>query len=556
MDLFHNTLRIAGVALGNCVHVGGISSFLSRAEDYGCRTELLGAAVSIDDVIRYVSLEKPDILAVSYRLTPTSGQSILEHLMREMRRFPETDVIFGGTEAVEIVARKVGGFREYFSGVDAEHLVELFLDKAVNGSECNVHRSSDLSDPVADLFKRRSVDFIGKPLIRHHYGQPELMQTLEGVEAIAKAKVVDVISLATDQNAQEFFFTPEVMDKKLDGAGGVPVREESDLRKIWQASQQGNFPRLRTYAGTQNLEKWAKLSIKTINQCWGTIPLTWYSELDGRSNRELEQAIVENKALMKFYAQRDLPVEVNEAHHWSLRDASDSIAVVMGYLAALNAKDAGVRQYVAQYMFNTPAYTSQANDLAKMLAMASLIEGLHCSTFDSYREVRAGLTHFAPNLNEAKGQLASATQTMMCFKPHIVHVVAFSEASHAAAAEEVIESVEIVNGVIKNLNKGQLEFENSRQIIKRKEEILNDVRVILSAVETLGLKMDCNAPLTNARVLSRAINSGIIDAPHLVGQTGAAGLIKTAPIAGGCYSINPETRKVWSEEERLESLRL
>ncbi|HOJ22917.1 MAG TPA: methionine synthase, partial [Armatimonadota bacterium] len=91
---------------------------------------------------------------------------------------------------------------------------------------------------------------------------------------------------------------------------------------------------------------------------------------------------------MRWYAERGLPVEVNEAHHWSLREAHDAVAVAMAYLAAYNARSVGVRHYIAQYMFNTPAGTYAAMDLAKMLAKIELIESLHTEQFTTYRQVR------------------------------------------------------------------------------------------------------------------------------------------------------------------------
>ena len=57
---------------------------------------------------------------------------------------------------------------------------------------------------------------------------------------------------------------------------------------------------------------------------------------------------------MRWHAERGIPVEANEPHHWGLRDAHDVIPVVMAYLSARNAKKAGVRHYVSQYMFNVP----------------------------------------------------------------------------------------------------------------------------------------------------------------------------------------------------------
>ena len=61
---------------------------------------------------------------------------------------------------------------------------------------------------------------------------------------------------------------------------------------------------------------------------------------------------------MRWHAEHGVPVEMNESHHWSLRDAPDVVAVVAAYLAAYNARAAGVRDYVQQLMFNNPPCTS------------------------------------------------------------------------------------------------------------------------------------------------------------------------------------------------------
>ena len=41
---------------------------------------------------------------------------------------------------------------------------------------------------------------------------------------------------------------------------------------------------------------------------------------------------------MKWHGDRNIPVEVNGSHHWSLRDAHDAIGVATAFLAAYNAK--------------------------------------------------------------------------------------------------------------------------------------------------------------------------------------------------------------------------
>jgi hypothetical protein len=72
---------------------------------------------------------------------------------------------------------------------------------------------------------------------------------------------------------------------------------------------------------------------------------------------------------MAFYGACGIPVELNEPHHWGMRDAPDVICVVSAYLSAYNARAFGVRDYLAQLMFNSPPGLSDAMDLAKMLAM-------------------------------------------------------------------------------------------------------------------------------------------------------------------------------------------
>ena len=66
---------------------------------------------------------------------------------------------------------------------------------------------------------------------------PLLEETIRGVGEIAEARALDVLSIAPDQNAQEFFFRPESMRPELDGAGGVMVRSPDDFRMIFKATR-------------------------------------------------------------------------------------------------------------------------------------------------------------------------------------------------------------------------------------------------------------------------------------------------------------------------------
>lgn len=535
---------ILGAAIGNCVHISGLNHFLQLAEFEGYKTISLGPAVSIERLLKEIGKNNPDIIAISYRLTSEVAEKIFSELKNKIEKSPELKskkYIFGGTPSVAQVARKFNFFEKIFDGTESNDEVIAYL------------RGEDFKS-IDELYPQTLEERIKQkfpyPVIRHHFGLPSLEATIEGVKKISEAKVLDVISLGTDQNAQEFFFTPELMRPELDGAGGVPVRKPEDLRAIYEASRCGNFPLMRCYSGTNNLIKWAEMSVETINNAWAAIPLTWYSVMDGRSTRPLEISIAENQQAMKWYAERNIPVEVNESHQWSLRDAHDSLAVATAYLAAYNAKKMGVKKYVAQFMFNTPPGTSPKMDLAKMMAKNELIEELKDDNFDFYREVRAGIAHFSPIFSVAKGQLAASSLIMLYMKPHILHVVAYCEGDHAVLPDELIESCEIVHGVIKNALNGLPDTSKDKELIRRKEELKKEAKVILQAIKNFGKDLS-EDPLSDPKVLAKAIKEGILDTPHFVGNPHLCGKIKTNLINGAWYAINNRTGKILREKQRL-----
>ncbi|HML47789.1 MAG TPA: methionine synthase, partial [Clostridia bacterium] len=67
--------------------------------------------------------------------------------------------------------------------------------------------------------------------------------------------------------------------------------------------------------------------------------------------------------LIAWHGERGIPVEVNEPHHWGLRDAHDVISVAMAYISAYNARKHGAKTYVSQYMFNVPGSMDFSMDL-------------------------------------------------------------------------------------------------------------------------------------------------------------------------------------------------
>jgi len=274
--------------------------------------------------------------------------------------------------------------------------------------------------------------------------------------------------------------------------------------------------------------------------------------MDGRSKVPFPEAIAEKQAAIRFYAERGIPVEVNESHQWSLRDAHDALAVAMAFLAAYNAKKQGVRHYVQQMMHNTPPSTSPRMDLAKMLAKLDLIKPLEGPEFTVYREVRAGITSLPANEDEAKGHMAASAVYSMALKPHILHVVGFTEASHVVNPGVLIESCRIARGAVQLALKGAADPASDPAVLRRKEVLKFEAETLLRAIRILGA--DRPDPWSDPAALTRAIQCGVLDTPHFRGNPHVCGNIMTACINGGWDAVDPETRKPVTESERLSKL--
>lgn len=539
--------KILGACIGSCVHIAGILNFLNIAKNSDYETRFLGSALSIDDIISEIDEYSPNIAALSYRLSPESIMDIFDELKAKINEMPmlkNIEFILGTTRPVAEIAERTGIFTKIFTGEESSGEVEAYLKKT--------EITKTLAEPPGNLIERVKYKQ-PYPLIRHHFGRPELKETLDGIKIIANSGLLDIISIGPDQNTQEFFFHPEKMDPKQDGAGGVPIRSEEDLKKLYKASRTGNYPLLRCYSGTNDILKMARVLHNNINNAWCAIPLFWYNELDNRSNRKLLESIAENQSVMKWHGANGIPVEVNESHHWSLRYAPDAIAVAAAYLAAYNAKKMGVETYVSQYMFNTPPETSFTMDLAKMLAKIELIESLHDDSFRTIRETRAGLFSYPADLDRSKGQLASSTMLQMQLDPQIVHIVGYCEADHAAGPDDIIESTKIAERVIDNCIYGCPDMKKDKNVQERKEELLDESKTVLDRIRSLDTKNAFEDPLISPQILAAAVNSGILDAPHLSGAEAAKGAILAIFIDGKNLSANKSLEPI-TEKERLDRL--
>ncbi len=351
-----NRLTVVAAALGECVHVAGVMNFLRLAEAAGWRTVFLGPAVAIEDVIIAARREKADLVGVSYRLTPETGERLLGEFAEAADELHENGVrfAFGGTPPVAERAKAMQFFERVFDGSEPVETVLAYLkQQTVLGAW---RRGVSQYPPSSASAGNRRTRFCGITL-----ACPPWRTHWRASKRSPEAQALDVISLGIDQDAQENFYHPERQDPRRKGAGGVPVRSEDDYRALYAASQRGNYPLLRTYSGTDDFIRLAEMYVDTINIAWCAIPLFWFNQMDGRGPWDLEGSIREHQQVMQWYGKKDIPVELNEPHHWGMRDSSDAVFVVSAFLSAYNARAFGVKDYIAQIHVQQPA-RSQRRD--------------------------------------------------------------------------------------------------------------------------------------------------------------------------------------------------
>jgi len=537
---------IIGASIGGCVHVAGVAHFLDLAVDQGCRKIFAGPAVGVDKILELTRMHKADMVALGYRLTPENVLPVVEELRVKSKSLTKQPVwVFGGTAPVACAVSKLGFFDKVFDGTEDIDDCIAYL----RGIQRNVHEEEHEKTLPARVRQKQPY-----PLLRHHFGLPSYEETLEGVAVIAQSRVLDVISLGIDQNTQQFYFRPHMRNPSMDGAGGVPITGDEQFRQLKKASLCGNFPLMRCYSGTADVLPFADILHETIDNAWCAVPLFWYNDLDGRGERDLETSMRDAHELIRWHAEHGIPVELNEPHHWGLRDAHDVISVAASYLCAYHAKKLGVRHYISQYMFNIPGGISFSMDLAKVLAQIEMTESLHGDGFESYRQTRAGLPFLSGDLNVAKGQLASSTMLQMAVNPDIIHVVGYSEAEHAATPDVIIESSKIVRGVIRSCLKGNANAAADPAVKARKDDLLREAQYLLGFIREFYKEVS-DDPLFDPAVLADCVCRGILDAPHIVKNERYKGILSTRVIDGKCLAYNESTGKAITEAERMYMLK-
>ena len=340
---------VVAAAIGECVHVAGVINFLRLAETVGWRTVFMGPATPIEEIIATAKEEKADLVGISYRLTPENGEHLIASFAEQADALKSAGVqfAFGGPPPMAEKARKLGFFDINFDGTEPTEQVISFL----KGQEPGTRKEIDYPQHAIDRIRWKSP----MPLIRHHFGLPDMDATLKGIEKIAQSRMVDVISLGIDQDAQENFFHPEKQDAPRHGAGGVPVRSAKIIELVCRQPTAETTPCCAPTPAPMISSVWQRCTSIRSRSPGAAVPLYWFNQMDGRGPWDLEGSIREHQKLMACYGERNIPVEAQRSRTiGACATLHDVVFVVSAYLSAYNASAFGVKDHIVQMMFNSP----------------------------------------------------------------------------------------------------------------------------------------------------------------------------------------------------------
>ena len=140
----------------------------------------------------------------------------------------------------------------------------------------------------------------------------------------------------------------------------------------------------------------------------------------------------------------------------------------------------------------------------------------------------------------------------MALHPHIVHIVGPSEADHAASADEVIEACALARRAIENAIGGAPDMTADPRIQTRVKELTEEAQITLNAITNLA-GSEVEDPLSHSGTLAKAVKLGILDAPQLMNNPFARGMIKTRIINGACQAVDEDNFAI-SEGQRIKQI--
>jgi len=186
------------------------------------------------------------------------------------------------------------------------------------------------------------------------------------------------------------------------------------------------------------------------------------------------------------------------------------------------------------------------------LAVMDMVEPLQHENFKVWKQSRIGLLSHPLDTDAARGHLAAATYLQMAIKPDIYHIVGHTEADHAAKGEDVIEASKIVRRAIENAVRGAPDMTADRAITKRRKDLVKDANLLLEAISVLA-GPEAGDPLTDAATLTRAVSSGLMDAPQLRNNKFGRGQVRTSIVNGASVTVNAKGKMV-TETKRITGL--
>ncbi len=208
----------------------------------------------------------------------------------------------------------------------------------------------------------------------------------------------------------------------------------------------------------------------------------------------MQENLQQHYEALRFIAGSGKPYEPNVSHHFAFRGSDDLTYLLSALLAAKMAKKMGVKFLVLQNMLNTPRQTWAIHDLAKARALLRLVKNLENKSFKVFYQPRAGLDYFSSAIPAARVQLAAVSALVDDVEPgnqsspDIIHVVSYSEGSHLAAPDTIIDSAKITRCSVKRYRdyrkKGYLDTgKYEAEIARREAELIHGVKILLDSIE-------------------------------------------------------------------------
>ena len=527
------------------VHTMGINAVKYILEECGCKVIISPESVSkaFDNIesdeqqniiLKWLKQNNVKHIGISYRLDPSNAKNLFGRFFHLLQvndfigaekqiknvyfsglkpvcdyikaEYGDRVITFCGGEAAEEVLLAMGVphysiAKSIINGCKYDKELESFGKKIIASEEYkkikaipNSYREYGTKED--SLEKRLLHRLLYKlPVIRAHSGPYDADLTrrecidkyLIWCKQLSQSGYLDILSVGASQLSQSNFGSS--WNNMVNG-GGVPVNSSTEYWEIWQAAR----PMLvRTYSGTTNILRMAEMYDQTINMAWHALSLWWFNQLDGRGPNTLYDNLKEHIATIKYIAAKGKPFEANVSHHFAFRGCDDITYIVSAYLSAKLAKKNGIRIFILQNMLNTPRSTWGIQDLAKSRALLNLIKELQDDSFRVVLQTRAGLDYLKPDIEEAKGQLASVTAMMddiepnNCYSPEIIHIVSYSEALFLATPDIIDDSIKITLASLlkyrERKQRGDVQNTFTEDILSRTEKLEISARSIILEME-------------------------------------------------------------------------